>query len=450
MRDRRKALIAILAACFAAGVLVLGALGGFSGRLLRLRTGVQAPAPSPGGSARGSIGVEGAGPANTGPAYSPDGRQVAFSTNLRGRPHIWIISVDGSNLRQLTSNLNPDPASFESAEIQPAWSPDGTRIAFASNVAGNLDIWVVRSDGSGLARLTTDPADDMMPAWSPDSTQIAFASNRSGSREIWIMNADGTNQRRVTSVGLGKSFPAFSPDGRQFVFTSAPQSSSSNLFIINVDGTGLRQLTTGVFYDSRPSWSTRGIVFDSSRTGGVSLWLVQPDGSGLQAMPSAMGGEPAVSPDGTKVAFSTDDGIYEFNFLDSTIRHLVNIKGFAIAVQVMGIPIPQGVVPIAVDILTTPTFNPVLQIDQTSITFGVSGDERSLISCQTVDARNVGVSDLVCAFDPRLTGFNFSQVVAGVTQGILRAIDVNQIRLEGRGPVTVPCDPRWGVSCLPP
>ncbi len=438
MRHRRRALITILAAGLAAGVLVLGAFGGFSGRSLGLRIGVQTPEPSPGGSARGSIGVGGAGPALTGPSYSPDGLQVAFSTNRSKRPHIWISSVDGSNLRQLTLNLNPDPTSFESAEIQPTWSPDGTRIAFASNVAGNLDIWAVRPDGSSLARLTTDPADDMMPAWSPDGSQIAFASNRSGSREIWIMNADGTNQRRVTSVGLGKNFPVFSPDGRQFVFTSAPQSSSSNLFIINVDGTALRQLTTGVFYDLRPSWSTRGIVFHSNRAGGVSLWRVQPDGSGLQAIPGTTGGEPAVSSDGTKVAFSTGDSIYEFNFLDSTVRQVTNITGYAIAIDVrtvcLGCDIP-------VAILSSSTFAPVQQINQTSITFGLTGYEQSLKFCDADFGRGTGVPDLLCRFSPGIAGFG-----PGTSgQGILRTMDVNRIRLEGRGPVSVPPTP-----CGPP
>jgi dipeptidyl aminopeptidase/acylaminoacyl peptidase len=316
--------------------------------------------------------------------------------------------------------MSQDPK-FESRESKPAWSPDGSRIAFQSNAARNFVIWVIRHDGTNLTRLTTGPSNNEMPAWSPDGAQIAFGSNRSGTWGIWIMKADGTNPRRVTSLGR-ESDPAFSPDGRQFVFSSGLDNRGSNLMIINVDGTGLRQLTTGTFHDWYPRWSARGIVFQSNRSGVDALWIIQPDGSGLRALqtiPGAFGYEPAVLSEGTRVAFSAGYGISEFNFRNGTYRSIVQLHGFFIAIQVMGVPTTTGVVPIAVDILATPTFNPVRQIDQTSITLGVTGNERSLRSCRPIEMRSVGAPHLVCVFDPRFTGFD--GVRSGITEGILRA-----------------------------
>lgn len=93
------------------------------------------------------------------PALSPDGRKIAFASDRDGNPEIYVIDVDGGNLRRLTD----DPAIDE----YPTWSPDGQWIAFHSNRDGDFDIYIMRPDGSDLRRLTDDPADDMQPAWSP-------------------------------------------------------------------------------------------------------------------------------------------------------------------------------------------------------------------------------------------------------------------------------------------
>lgn len=212
-----------------------------------------------------------AGPIVTQPSYAPDGREVAFWTDWRGRSEIWAVSTVDGRLRPIVDG------------IEPAWSPNGSWIAIVSSRGGN-NIWLVRPDGSGLAQLTqstTSLTRDDQPAWSPDGTQIAFISNRAGTGGIWITDVKGTGLRRITNPNLPRSWsrPRFSPDGRQIVLSEDVCSKAgagylcegSHLLIMNADGTGLQQLTTDGFDDSNPSWGPRGILFDSNRFGSWAL-----------------------------------------------------------------------------------------------------------------------------------------------------------------------------------
>ena len=110
--------------------------------------------------------------------------------------------------------LTDDSASDQS----PAWSPDGTRIAFHSYRDGDWDIFLMNADGSNQRRLTNHRASDTFPAWSPDGTQIAFHSQRTGNWDIFLMNADGSNRRRLTDNSASDEDPAWSPDGTQIAF----------------------------------------------------------------------------------------------------------------------------------------------------------------------------------------------------------------------------------------
>ena len=109
------------------------------------------------------------------------------------RVDIYVMNADGSGTRRLTHNARYN--------AEPAWSPDGRKIAFRSTRNGNRDIYVMNADGSGKRNLTRNPAQDGSPSWSPDGRRIAFISDRDGRLEAHVMNADGSGQRSLTLQG---------------------------------------------------------------------------------------------------------------------------------------------------------------------------------------------------------------------------------------------------------
>jgi TolB protein len=130
--------------------------------------------------------------------WSPDGRRIAFARARTGPApccyssysDIYVMHADGSGTRKLTHNARQN--------AEPAWSPDGRRIAFVSRRDGNAEVYVMNADGSGQRNLTRHPAKDVHPTWSPDGRRIAFVSNRDGRLEAHVMNADGSGQRSLT------------------------------------------------------------------------------------------------------------------------------------------------------------------------------------------------------------------------------------------------------------
>jgi uncharacterized protein YjdB len=125
------------------------------------------------------------------PAYSPDGSRIAFVGNREGNFDIFVMDADGSNEQQLTNT--------EASEQDPAWTPDGSRIVYYSDAGGTPQIWIMNADGTEPRQLTTGEAINLQPAVSPDGGTIAFTSARDGNYEIYLMGLDGSNQRNVTN-----------------------------------------------------------------------------------------------------------------------------------------------------------------------------------------------------------------------------------------------------------
>jgi TolB protein len=216
------------------------------------------------------------------PDWSPDRSRIAFDhLDPKGNLDVWTIAADGSDRRQVTTS----PAS----DGNPAWSQNGRQIAFERGPKGvDRQIWVANADGSGERQLTFDsplcelpcPVDNADPAWSPDGTRIAFTPNRDGHYEIYVMNADGRNATNLTQNDFADFGPSWSPDGRYIAFNSNRSGVSQDVWMMAPDGSSPRQLTSDGSADTAPSWAPDGehLVFQSDReapaTGVTQLWIL--------------------------------------------------------------------------------------------------------------------------------------------------------------------------------
>jgi serine/threonine-protein kinase len=197
------------------------------------------------------------------PAWSPNGSKLAFASNRAGNWDVYTLTADG------TTQLTVD----EADDREPAWSPDGRKLAFASNRAGNWNIYTLTADGT--EQVTLDKADDREPAWSPNGRKLAFASNRAGNWDIYALTADGTEQ--LTLDKADDREPAWSPDGRKLAFAS---NRGGNWDIYLLTATGTEQMTYDQAEDRLPGWSSDGtqLLFVSNRHGRAQIFSL--DGSG--------------------------------------------------------------------------------------------------------------------------------------------------------------------------
>ena len=145
------------------------------------------------------------------PAWSPDGRLIAFTTLRDGILEVYLADSDGGNLRNLTRN--------EGYDARPAWLPDG-RIAFESDRFGNIEICIVEAAGGQVVNLSNHPGQDKEPAISGDGREIAFVSNRDWNFHVYRMAVDGTGVTRLTAGYVSNREPAWSPDGGSICFVS--------------------------------------------------------------------------------------------------------------------------------------------------------------------------------------------------------------------------------------
>jgi dipeptidyl aminopeptidase/acylaminoacyl peptidase len=228
------------------------------------------------------------------------------------------MDQDGANITNLSDNAASDD--------RPSWSPDGLRLAFASNRDGNYEIYVMDADGSNQTNLTSNATEDRYPAWSPDGSKIAFYSFRDGNWEVYSMNIDGSSPSNLTNNSASDSYPAWSSDGSKIAFHT-DRDGNQEIYVMDVNGAGQTNLTNNAAEDNAPSWSpvTSTIAFRSDRDGNQEIYLMNGDGSSPTRITSNSFADvdPSWSPDGAKLRFHSDrDGnqeIYTMNS-DGTIQ----------------------------------------------------------------------------------------------------------------------------------
>ncbi len=236
---------------------------------------------------------------------SPDGRHLLVSSDRRGNPDLWMMSIDGGDIQQVSSDPKPDWA--------PKWSPDGTDFAFYAHRSGNRDIWVMPRDG-GLARqLTRDKAEDLDPTWSPDGTEIAFFSDRSGNWDIWIVPAAGGKVRQLTMDRAMDHFSHWSPDGESLVFHSN-RTGNSRLWQVPAGGGEAELLSQGP--GMIPRWSPDGhyVYFTGLEERAGSLWALSIDDGSERPVTNLVGrrgnlGADSFATDGRQLFFIWEEDL---------------------------------------------------------------------------------------------------------------------------------------------
>ena len=209
------------------------------------------------------------------PSWSPDGSKLAFVSDVDGNPDIWVVDIDGSNVTNLTQEKAKDHS--------PAWSPDGAWIAFASlRDSRYWELYVMRPDGSDVQRLTWwEDASDLSPAWSPDGTRLAFASKRDGNWEIYTMDRDGGNLARLTNNPADDTNPAWAPDGSRIAFVST-RDGYAEIYVMSITGGQATNISNAPYSSEHgPTWSPDGgrLAFYSDRDGGWNIHVMASDGS---------------------------------------------------------------------------------------------------------------------------------------------------------------------------
>jgi Tol biopolymer transport system component len=203
----------------------------------------------------------------TEPTWSPDGTQIAFSSRRDGESHLYVMHADGTGARRLTNSSHPDD--------HPSWSPNGKRILFARGGA----LFVVPASGGAAHPVGRPLGEAADPAWSPDGTMIAYDYREPGTpiHELYVMRADGSGKRQLTKLQHVSGLPAWSPDGKRIAFQSDARLGHFEIYTIGADGKGLRQVSRATGDAFEPAWSPDGRL-SFSRDG--AIWV---DDNGTQS-----------------------------------------------------------------------------------------------------------------------------------------------------------------------
>jgi Tol biopolymer transport system component len=257
-------------------------------------------------------------------SWSPDGAWIAFSEFAGGEysPAKWAIHVvraDGSERRRLTAQ-----------GVHISWSPDGREIAFDSTREGNQDVYVVGVDGTGERRLTTGEGREGQPSWSARGDLIAFVSAHYETRDIHVISPDGSGERRVTDDEASDFNPEWSADGSSIVFYREKGDGKDQVWVVDPESGEARRVTDGEHHNIYPSYLADGRIGYACMEGEGQTRLMTIGADGTER--ERVGPEPIFyarwSPDGSAIAFVSGrwpkSAIYVMDADGGNVRKIVN------------------------------------------------------------------------------------------------------------------------------
>jgi TolB protein len=240
---------------------------------------------------------------NYDPTLSPDGGRMIFIKMLEGREQLFMADTDGRHERQITR----DAADKE----DPAWSPDGQRVAFVT-IGPKNRLHVMNVDGTADRALTPATQSPIHPEWMPDGRTILYCTDddlhppRKNAAEIYSIDVDSGAIRTLISGGVN-TYPAPSPDGTKIAFRKMLDT-NSEVFVANIDGSGMKNLTNNPTFEGWPAWSPDGkrIAFAGNRNGVYQVFVMRADGSDVRLVANSEGRAtaPKWAPDGKSIYFT--------------------------------------------------------------------------------------------------------------------------------------------------
>lgn len=256
--------------------------------------------------------------------------RLAYDSYIGSNFEIAAIDADGSNWLNVSNEAGGD--------LDPDWSPDGSKLAWVHFYDGKGDIMVSNADGTGKVNLTNHAKEDRAPAWSPDGTKIAFSSFRSDRWEVYVMDADGNNVTRLTDHMCQSHDPVWSPDGSKIAYLCGLDSAAEgisyvDIFVMDANGQSFIRLTHNEVPDEAIDWSPDSKSLAYVHYNGIArkdseIWIVDVQTATKTQLTfnNSADYSPAWSPDGTKIAFSAYlNGSYDIAVMNADGSNVVDL-----------------------------------------------------------------------------------------------------------------------------
>ncbi len=227
------------------------------------------------------------------PAWSSDGKWLAYTTYANNKPDIFIRQLNGNGRAVIDQ---------KGTNMTPAWVPGRFELAASLSLSGDQEIYLLTGKGKIIKRITRNWASDLSPTWSPDGKKMAFVSSRSGSPQIYVQYLDSQRVERVTFEGNYNTQPKWSPVGNRLVYThTTVETGASDIFVIDMEDLEPIRLTADAGDNESPAWSPDGslVVFSSTREGPSRLYVMTAYGTDQRRLLTLPGEQsnPGWSPD---------------------------------------------------------------------------------------------------------------------------------------------------------